>query len=217
MCTRFFIEKNAPELRDIIVAATSSVLADKFIKTHGRPIITSGEVRPTDIVPVIAPNQAGIKSVFPMQWGFNNSEHKSVLFNARCETAGTKPTFKDSWKTRRCIIPCSYYFEWQHFTNSNGKTITGDKYAIQPAGLTVTWLCGLYRIENGYPVFVVLTKEPSTQLRKIHDRMPLIMPIDRIEDWINPTSAPDSLLQYALNEMVLEKVQPENEQMSLSF
>jgi putative SOS response-associated peptidase YedK len=217
MCTRFFIENDAPELKDIIAAATGSSLANKFITTHGRPIVTSGEVRPTDIVPVIAPNQAGIQSVFPMQWGFNNQEHHTILFNARCETAGTKPTFKDSWKTRRCIIPCSYYFEWKHFTNPDGRTVTGDKYAIQPAGLTVTWLCGLYRIENGYPVFVVLTKEPSNQLSKIHNRMPLIMPIDRIGDWINPTSNPDSLLPYALNEMILEKVKPENEQMSLSF
>lgn len=217
MCTRYFIEKDAPELHDIISAAKSSSLADKFISTHAKPIITEGEVRPTDIVPVIAPNQKGVKTVFPMQWGFTNKEHRSTLFNARCETADTKPTFKDSWKSHRCIIPASYYFEWEHFVSTDGKTKTGDKYAIQPNGLTVTWLCGLYRIEDGFPVFVVLTKDPSDQLRKIHDRMPLILPENKIEDWINPTSSPDTQLQYALDDVILEKVKPDDGQMTLSF
>ncbi|MEE3393498.1 MAG: SOS response-associated peptidase family protein [Lachnospiraceae bacterium] len=207
MCTRYYIEKDAPELKDIIAAATTSTLANRFIATHGRPIITEGEVRPTDIVPVIAPNQKGVKTVFPMQWGFTNKEHNTTLFNARCETAGTKPTFKDAWKSHRCIVPASYYFEWEHFKSPDGKTKTGDKYAIQPEGLTVTWLCGLYRMEEGYPVFVVLTKEPTETLRKIHDRMPLILPQDKIEDWINPDSSPDTLLKFALNDLIVEKTE----------
>lgn len=200
-----------------MAAATTSTLANKFIATHGRPIITEGEVRPTDIVPVIAPNQKGVKTIFPMQWGFTNKEHKTTLFNARCETAGTKPTFKDAWKSHRCIVPASYYFEWEHFKSPDGKTKTGDKYAIQPEGLTVTWLCGLYRMEEGYPVFVILTKEPTAALNKIHDRMPLILPQDKIEDWINPTSSPDKLIHYSLNEMILEKSNHTDGQMSLSF
>lgn len=217
MCTRYFIEIDAPELKEIISAATNSSLADKFVTTHSRPVITSGEVHPADIVPVIAPNQKGTRSVFPMQWGFTIKERKTTLFNARIETAGTKPTFRNSWKSHRCIIPASYYFEWQHYVSSDGKTKTGDKYAIQPEGHIVTWLCGLYRIEDGYPVFVVLTREPSDKLRKIHNRMPLILPENRIEDWINPSSSPDTLLQYALDEMIVEKVKPEDGQMSLSF
>lgn len=205
MCTRYYIEKDAPELKSII-AATTSTLANRFIATHGRLIITEGEVRPTDIVPVIAPNQKGVKTVFPMQWGFTNKEHKTTLFNARCETAGTKTTFKDAWKSHRCIVPASYYFEWEHFKSPDGKAKTGDKYAIQPEGLTVTWLCGLYRMEEGYPVFVVLTKEPTAALSKIHDRMPLILPEEKIDDWINPTFSPDTLLPYALGDIVAEKV-----------
>ncbi|MBQ7429382.1 MAG: SOS response-associated peptidase family protein [Butyrivibrio sp.] len=69
-----------------------------------------------------------------------------------------------------------FYFEWEHFKSADGKVKTGDKYAIQPRDCTVTWLCGLYRIEDGYPVFVVLTKEPTAELSKIHDRMPLMLP-----------------------------------------
>ena len=118
-----------------------------------------------------------------------------------------KPTFKDAWKSHRCIIPASYYFEWEHFKSVDGKVKTGDKYAIQPRGCTVTWLCGLYRIEDGYPVFVVLTKEPTAELSKIHDRMPLMLPKERIADWINPTLNPSEIIPYALTDMITEKAE----------
>ncbi len=205
MCTRYALEKDLPELRDIINAATGSALAFKFIETHGKPIVTSGEVRPTDIVPVIAPNAKGARSVFPMQWGFLTKGNKRTLFNARVETAWEKPTFKDAWQSHRCIIPASYYFEWQHFKSPDGKDKTGDKFAIQPAGCTLTWLCGLYRIEAGYPVFVVLTKEPTIELVEIHDRMPLMLPEDKIDKWIDPFADPNELVQFAVSEVVIEK------------
>ena len=205
MCTRYALEKDLPEMKDIIDAISRSQLTRQFVSTHGRPVITDGEVRPTDIVPVLAPNRKGIKTVFPMQWGFLAKDNKRTLFNARVETAGEKPTFKDAWQSRRCIIPASYYFEWQHLRSSDGKVKTGDKFAIQPAGCTMTWLCGLYRMEDGYPVFVILTKEPTVELSSIHDRMPLMIPEDRIDDWINPYSNPEEVLPYALSDMIIEK------------
>lgn len=207
MCTRYALEKDLPELKEIADEVLQSLLAQRFVATHARPIVTSGEVRPTDIVPVIAPNAKGLKTVFPMQWGFLNKDNKRTLFNARVETAGEKPTFKDAWQSHRCIIPASYYFEWAHFKSPDGREKTGNKYAIQPSGCTLTWLCGLYRIENGYPVFVILTKAPTVELSKIHDRMPLMLPKDRIEDWINPSSNPEELLSYALTDMIIEKAE----------
>lgn len=207
MCTRYALEKDLPELKEIADEVLQSLLAQRFVATHARPIVTSGEVRPTDIVPVIAPNAKGLKTVFPMQWGFLNKDNKRTLFNARVETAGEKPTFKDAWQSHRCIIPASYYFEWAHFKSPDGREKTGDRFAIQPSGCTLTWLCGLYRIENGYPVFVILTKAPTVELAKIHDRMPLMLPKDRIEDWINPSSNPEELLSYALTDMIIEKAE----------
>ncbi|SDZ77130.1 Putative SOS response-associated peptidase YedK [Pseudobutyrivibrio sp. ACV-2] len=205
MCTRYALDITQPELREIIDIAKRSPLTDKFIDTHARPLITDGEVRPTDIVPVIAPNSKGEQQVFPMQWGFTARDNKRTLFNARLETAGQKPTFKDAWQSHRCVIPAAYYYEWEHFKSPDGKIKTGDKYAIQPAGCTTTWLCGLYRIEDGYPVFVILTTEPSAELAKIHDRMPLMLPKNKINDWINPSSNPADLIQFALSDTVAEK------------
>ncbi|SCZ81297.1 SOS response-associated peptidase [Pseudobutyrivibrio xylanivorans] len=207
MCTRYALDITIDELREIMEVAEHSPLTMKFIDTHARPLVTDGEVRPTDIVPVIAPNSKGVKSVFPMQWGFMARDNKRTLFNARVETAGEKPTFKDAWQSHRCIIPAAYYYEWEHLKNPDGKVQTGDKYAIQPTGSTTTWLCGLYRIEEGYPVFVILTQEPTEELGKIHDRMPVMLPKDKIEQWINPASNPRDLISQALTDMVIEKAE----------
>ena len=121
--------------------------------------------------------------------------------------AGQKPTFCESWERRRCIVPASWYYEWEHLTGNDGRKRTGDKYLIQPKGSAMTWLCGLYRIENGLPVFVILTREPGEEIRFIHDRMPLIMPGGYVNEWIKPDVKPEELLSAAITEMVYEKVE----------
>ncbi len=211
MCYRFYMEMS-PELRPIIEEAERSPLAERLVAALGRPLTVGGEVRPTNIVPVIAPDRAGTRAVFPMVWGFTNPRATSPLVNARSETASEKPSFRESWERRRCVIPASYYFEWEHLVNAaTGKTKTGDKYMIQPRGARVTLLAGLYRIEERegkrVPVFTVLTREPDASIRFIHDRMPVILPEDAVQDWIRPEGRPDEVLRRALTDMVYEKTE----------
>ncbi len=203
MCTRFYIEPETKELKEIIAKAKESILCQRFIEA-GKPVLTSGEIRPTDVVPVIASNRDGRGTVFPMKWGFR-FPGRSPLVNARTETAAEKSTFKEAWEKHRCIIPASWYYEWEHLISNTGKKKAGSKYMIQPKNSNMTWLCGLYRMEEGLPVFTVLTRDPVGELSKIHDRMPLILPRERIGSWINPETNPFDLLQYSLTDMVIEK------------
>ena len=200
MCCRYWAEES-PELRPIVEQMNQSPLVSRWQRVSA--IKTYGEISPTDVVPVIASNKSGDRSVFPMKWGFSG---KSLLMNARSETAATKPMFRDAWASHRCIVPASYYFEWEHLVRNDGKVTTGDKYMLQPKGSTITWLCGLYRIENGLPVFVVLTREPSDNIRFIHNRMPLIMPDQLVNQWIRPDVKPEDLVESAVTNLVFEKV-----------
>ena len=209
MCCRYWADES-PELREIVEEMNGSPLVSKWQKTTG--ITTYGEVRPTNVVPVIASNRSGERSVFPMKSGFTG---RTLLVNARTETASTKATFKNAWASHRCIVPASWYFEWEHIILNDGRKKTGQKYLLQPKGSTMTWLCGLYRIEEGLPVFVVLTREPGEEIRFIHDRMPLILPKELINPWIHPDTRPEELLGEALTDMVYEKVGDKPVQMSM--
>ena len=77
---------------------------------------------------------------------------------------------------------------------------------LQPKGSSVTWLCGLYRIENGLPCYVVLTREPSEEIRFIHDRMPLILPETYVDDWIRPDTKPEEIIKAAQTDILHERV-----------
>ena len=205
MCCRYYMELS-PELRPIVEAAKRSALAERMVQQFGRPVKDSGEVRPTDIAPVIAPDSRGERAVFPMIWGFTlpdrpNTKRSAPLVNARVETAAVKPTFRVSWARHRCIIPAAYYYEWEHLVRPDGTKKTGDRYVIQPAGSAAAYLAGLYRIENGLPAFVVLTSKPSPDVAHIHDRMPLILPKGAVRDWVNPRVRAEDLLPYALTRL----------------
>lgn len=192
-----------PEFREIIAEASASGLAGRFIRA-GSAVRTSGEIRPTDVVPVIAPDRKGARGAFPMRWGFV-WPGRQPLANARSETAGEKPAFRESWERRRCVIPASWYYEWEHLTDSSGRRKTGAKYMIQPKGSPAAWLCGLYRTRDGLPEFTVLTREPPDDLRRIHDRMPLMLPAGKIDEWISPDGDPEDLLRFAVTETYFEK------------
>ena len=206
MCCRYWVDKS-PELRAIVEEMNRSALVERWQESGITPLpgsLEAGwEVRPTDVVPVIAPDRSGNRAVYPMKWGYSG---RSLLVNARSESAAEKPTFREDWSRHRCIIPASRYFEWEHRLDSHGRKRTGDKYSIRPKEASMTWLCGLYRIENGLPVFVVLTREPGEGIRFIHDRMPLIMPDDLVNEWIRPDADPKELLSRALTDMAFERM-----------
>lgn len=201
------MDRDKTAISSIIDAALATNLARKFQLEFSRPMVTSGEVRPTDVAPVLAPNSKGERTVYPMKWGFTvtiEGKQKPIV-NARIETASIKPLFSEAWAKHRCIIPASWYFEWKHIKEGSGRIKTGEKYVIQPNGASVTWLGGLYRFEDGYPVFAVITQAPTENLSQIHDRMPLILPEDKIDEWIHPDSDPENLVPLALTDMIMEK------------
>ena len=201
MCCRYFVEMS-PELRPIVEEMNRSPLARKFLEYSA--VLNEGEIRPKDVAPVIASSRSGRRAVFPMRWGFT-VPGRPLVINARTETAGEKPLFREAWKGHRCIVPASWYFEWEHRIRNDGKKETGDKYLIQPRGSEAAWMCGLYRIEDGFPVFVVLTREAEENIRFIHDRMPLMLPKEQVGEWIRPGGNANVLAELAVKDIVFEK------------
>ena len=80
---------------------------------------------------------------------------------------------------------------------------------IQPKDSPVTYLAGLYQIEEcgsvRLPTFTVLTREPGEGIAFIHDRMPVILPKESVKPWLSPEGTPEEIIRSALTEMYYEK------------
>lgn len=213
MCSRYYLEMSSG-VSHYIEAATKSPLRKEMASKLAHPFVFSGEVHPSDIVPVIAPRPNGSRAVFPMLWGYTIPAISRLIINARSETAKESRAFSEDWKRHRCVIVSSYYFEWEHVL-VNGREKTGDKYAVQTAGQTVTYMAGLYHLEETrglkYPAFAILTKEPTENLRKLHARMPVILSESQINDWINPDCAPEGIVQNSVTALIAEKASIDKE------
>ena len=172
MCGRYYVpdEDSAAELREIIEQINR--------RSNAGPVVKTGEVAPGDVAPVLANNRNLAIAPFAMRWGYTLGG-KKLIFNARSETAGTKSLFQDGMRQRRCLVPAAHYFEWE----KRGKDRI--KYAIRPVGASVMYMAGIYRIENGAPVFTILTREPAAAISFIHNRMPVILPKEAAGDWLN--------------------------------
>ncbi len=162
--------------------------------------IARGEMKPGLATAALALNRRREKKLFPMAWGFTGGK-SGMLINARTETASRRPTFSPSWESRRCLLPASAYYEWEHIPQADGRKKTGRKFRIAPSGEQLTWLCGLYRMEEDIPKFVILTRPPWEGISFIHDRMPLILPGDVADEWIDPSVRAEELLSHALDIM----------------
>lgn len=194
MCGRFYIaeEDKAEELQRIIDLMNRKYNGAPRIKTHG-------EICPTDIIMTIANGQSMQQGVFAMHWGYTMPDGKP-MFNARSETAAVKPLFADGMKQRRCLIPATCYFEWEK---------RGDqkiKHAIATKGSQMIYLAGIYRREGNQAACSILTREAADCVAHIHHRMPVLLPVEAIPEWLNPRYDAVEVLRAAQTNMNFKPV-----------
>lgn len=148
-------------------------------------------IAPTQSVPVIRQNRKEpIRELSLMRWGLipswaKDSSVAAQLINARSETAGVKPAFRDALKTSRCLIPADGFYEWQ----KTGKTKQpycfevndGELFAF--AGIWDRW-----KEPNGKVLETcsILTTTPNAVTSPVHDRMPVILDPDTYDLWLDP-------------------------------
>lgn len=195
MCGRYWIdaENSGDELKQIIEDL------NRKQSISSTPVqIKTGEVRPTDVVPVVANNRSMKIKPFIMCWGFSGfGNNNRPIINARSETAMEKSMFRDPLLTRRCLIPASHYFEWQ----TQGKEKI--KHAIKTVEPMI-YMAGIYRFElnKPFPVFSILTRAAIPEIQHIHERMPVIIPREFCAEWLSPTADVTNLLSAADNRIL---------------
>ena len=181
MCGRYEIWQEIKDEQLEALIRDAARISDKL----GAGMKTSGEIRPTDVAPVIAPSALHRRiGAFPMQWGFSHPTRGMLVFNTRMETAPEKDLFVSSIDERRCLIPASRYFEWKK-TDAEKKT----RFAFSAENSEPLYLAGLYvrtSDQRRLPCFSILTQDAEKSIRDIHPRMPVLVPFSRAEEWLSP-------------------------------
>ncbi|XYH97046.1 SOS response-associated peptidase [Sorangium sp. So ce1128] len=145
-------------------------------------------IAPSTVHPVLRA-QGGQRALVPATWGFlgrfaRGGAAPSLLANARADGARTKPTFREAFAARRCVVPADGFYEW-----------TGPKGARRP-----TWfhpaeggllrLAGLYQPAKDPDTgevdirFTILTTEASADVAPVHDRMPVLLDPGDVDLWL---------------------------------
>lgn len=151
--------------------------------------IKTGEVFPTNQVPVLM--EAG-RELAPevMTWGFPRFQGKSgSIINARSETAGERPMFRKSLHERRCVIPTTGFFEWG--PDGTGKK---QKYRFNLPGEKALYLAGLWNDFAGEARCVILTTAANESMEGIHDRMPMVLKREQLEEWVRRPEAASEII-----------------------
>ena len=146
---------------------------------------TSGDIRPTDIAPVIAPSARNrALGAFPMQWGFTHPKRGMLVFNTRMETAEERGMLAGSVHDRRCLVPASQYYEWKKIDPKRK-----ERYAFRAQDGSPLYMAGLYirtSDEHRLPCFTILTRDADRSIQDLHPRMPVLVPYARAEEWLSP-------------------------------
>ena len=173
MCGRYFVDDEMwREIKKICKQIDDSKLK-----------VTRGDVRPTDMAVVLM----GMKEVRPeqMQWGFTQQYQKGLLINARAETVLSKPSFRDSMRHCRCVIPTAGFYEWNK---------AKEQVSFRMPQSKILYMAGIWQPTAKEKQFTILTTSPNDSVSPVHDRMQLVLTSEEIIPWIQNFDAAEKLL-----------------------
>ena len=173
--------------RKTLTKGKIEIIQDMLVDDWGEDWIPSYNIAPTQNTPILLFNKK--RFIKTMRWGLIPSWAKDVkigsrLINARSETLSEKSSFQTLLQSNRCVIITDGYYEWMQ--TNNGKIpyyIHHPHNNILPmAGLWDRWID-----ENNkeYHTYTVITTEPAQPITHIHNRMPVILNFNELDDWVN--------------------------------
>ena len=199
MCSRYFLDADGN-----IIAYTFRVPPNDKVKKRFN-------IAPTQEAPVVRVGREGGREIAMLRWGLVPYWAKDLkvgtrMINARSEGVAEKPAFRAAVQKRRCIVPATGFFEWQ------GEAGTKQPFAITLPHEKLFAFAGLWerwKPAEGEPVetFTIVTTDANTRVAQIHDRMPVILPMDAVETWLaGPPDAALALLKPYAGDTALRPV-----------
>jgi putative SOS response-associated peptidase YedK len=158
----------------------------------------SWNVAPSQLAPVVLPQQDGGLSLELLTWGFQPHWAKRAWINARSETVFTSRAFAPAAKRHRCLVPALGWYEWQ------GAKAPKQAWVFHENGFMPFAFAGIFTPGGpaGPPNFGILTTDAPAQLAPIHNRMPVVLDPGDFERWVAPDCDPDEAAGIIHNHLV---------------
>jgi putative SOS response-associated peptidase YedK len=187
-----------------VSATPADKLAEEFhvdaIKADELP--AKYNVAPTDEVYAVAISRDGLRQLGTFKWGLVPNWSKDAsggarMINARAETVSSKPSFKRLLEKRRAILPADGFYEWQRLGPAGAKKPRKQPFFIRrrdgkPLALAALWDVWKPRDDadaDWLRSATIITGEPNELVGRIHDRMPVILPEDAWDKWLDPSNS----------------------------
>jgi putative SOS response-associated peptidase YedK len=142
-------------------------------------------VPPTETVRIVV-ERDGERRLAAARWGFQpfwaDGDAGRSWINARAETAWDSPAFGPALRSTRCVIPADAFYEWDRSASPR------QPFAIGPASEgDLLPMAGIWSAtRHAPPTVAILTTAPNPLVARIHNRMPVILPLDVLDDWLDP-------------------------------
>ncbi len=197
MCGRFTREFTWREVHDFLDLRFPML-------EPGQGVVTpSWNVAPTHQTPGLVMSAEGKAKLELMSWGLRpawaarGEKGAPAPINARSETVASSGMFRGAFKSRRCLIPASGFYEWR---NDGG---TKQPFYIKLLNDPIFCFGAVWEpgVDGGPPTFATMTTRPNELMAKIHDRMPVIVRPERFGAWMNGEDATADFEPFPAEEM----------------
>jgi len=176
MCGRFNLTASGEEIAEAFDLDETPELAPRY------------NIAPTQSVAVVRLDTAsGRRRLSALRWGLvpeGAPETDRGFINARAETAGQKPSFREAFSRRRCLIPATGFYEWQAVSTRRRQPWVFALASGRPFAFAGLWEPPAR--DGAAPTCTILTTDPNEVTRPVHDRMPVILEPESYARWLDP-------------------------------
>jgi putative SOS response-associated peptidase YedK len=148
-------------------------------------------IAPTQPIAVVRRIPAGApRTLALLRWGLvptwsKEPRNRALLINARAESLMEKPSFRDAFERRRCLVPATGFYEWKNAPGGKEAFLIR-RQAGEPFAFAGLWEPANPREPGSQPTCAIITTDPNDVLRPIHDRMPVILAPEDWDRWLDP-------------------------------
>ena len=184
MCGRFSLTSPPEALHEKFGLSGTANLAPHY------------NIAPGTAIPVVREGENTRELVF-LRWGFVPHWAKEVpdklLINARGETLGEKPSFRDAARKRRCLVPANGFYEWQRSGKNPQPYFVRPKEDVGPIAYAGIWDAWKTPSCETMETVAIITTNANETLQSIHHRMPVVIAPEDFDRWLDPEVGNEAL------------------------